>query len=140
MECYTSRGIDLSKVRGQTYDTTSSMSSAVNGVHGRFKAIYNKAIYLPCNAHILNLFISSSCKLPPIRNVIDVMNECYLFFHRVSRFVLQMITFRANKFFGRRPGHQQAQDGWQQSLVVLQCSGPVIAMGRREVTMLLGWG
>ena len=27
MECYTSRGIDLSKVRGQTYDTTSSMCS-----------------------------------------------------------------------------------------------------------------
>ena len=51
MECYASRGIDLSKVRGQTYDTTSSMSSAVNSVHGRFKAIYNKAIYLPCNAH-----------------------------------------------------------------------------------------
>ena len=39
------------EVRGQTYDTTSSMSSAVNGVHGRFKAIYNKAIYLSCNAH-----------------------------------------------------------------------------------------
>ena len=58
-----SRGIDLSKVRGQTYDTTGFMSSAVNGVHGRLQAIYNKAIYLPCNAHILNLCISSSCKL-----------------------------------------------------------------------------
>ena len=30
MECYTSRDIDLPKVRGQTYDMTSSMSSAVN--------------------------------------------------------------------------------------------------------------
>lgn len=30
--CYTSHNIDLNKVRGQTYDTTSSMSSAVNGV------------------------------------------------------------------------------------------------------------
>ena len=60
----------------------SSMSSAVNSVHGRFKVIYNKAIYLPCNAHIsLNLCISSSCKLPPIRNIIYVMNEWYLFFH-----------------------------------------------------------
>ena len=38
VECYTSRGIDLKKVRGQTYDITSSMSSAVNGVHGRFTA------------------------------------------------------------------------------------------------------
>ena len=57
------------------------MSSAVNGVHGRFKSIYSKAIYLPCNAHILNLCISSSCKLPPIRNVIDMINEWFLFFH-----------------------------------------------------------
>ena len=82
VECYTSRGIDLKKVRGQTYDTTSSMSSAVNGVHGRFKSIYSKAIYLPnCHAHILNLCISSSCKLPPIRNVIDMINEWFLFFH-----------------------------------------------------------
>ena len=81
VECYTSRGIDLKKVRGQTYDTTSSMSSAVNGVHGRFKSIYSKAIYMPCNAHILNLCISSSCKLPPIRNVIDMINEWFLFFH-----------------------------------------------------------
>lgn len=39
VECNTSRGIDLSKVRGQTYDMTSSMSSAVNGVHGRIKGI-----------------------------------------------------------------------------------------------------
>ena len=39
-ECYKSRSIDLEKVRGQTYDTTSSMSSVVNGVHGRFQAFY----------------------------------------------------------------------------------------------------
>lgn len=52
IECYTSRNINLNKVIGQTCDTTSSMSSAVNGVHGRFRAVYNIAIYLPCNAHI----------------------------------------------------------------------------------------
>ena len=47
IECHTSRSIDLTKVRAQTYDTTSSMSSAVGGLHGRFKALYQKAIYLP---------------------------------------------------------------------------------------------
>ena len=76
-----SRSIDLNRVRAQTYDTTSSMSSAANGVNGRFRASYPKAIYLPCNAHILNLCISASCKLQPIRNVIDTMNEAHLFFH-----------------------------------------------------------
>ena len=84
MECYTSHGIDLSKVRGQTYDTTSSVSSAVNSVHGRFKAIYNKPFTchaMPTFKIFVYMYINSSCKLPPIRNVIDVMNECYLFFH-----------------------------------------------------------
>ena len=36
VECYTSRNIDLNKVCAQTYDTTSSMSSSLNGVQGRF--------------------------------------------------------------------------------------------------------
>ena len=80
MESYTLHSIDLNRVRAQTYDTTSSMSSA-NGVNGQFRASYPKAIYLPCNAHILNLCISASCKLQPIRNVIDTMNEAHLFFH-----------------------------------------------------------
>ena len=57
------------------------MSSAANGVNGRFRASYPKAIYLPCNAHILNLCISASCKLQPIQNMIDTMNEAHLFFH-----------------------------------------------------------
>ena len=70
----------INRVRAQTYDTTSSMSSAANGVNGRLRASYPKAIYLPCNAHILNLCISASCKLQPIRNVIDTMNEAHLFF------------------------------------------------------------
>ena len=81
VECYTSRNIDLNKVRAQTYDTTSSMSSSLNGVQGRFRSNYPMAIYLPCNAHILNLSISASCKLQPIRNVIDTINETFLFFH-----------------------------------------------------------
>ena len=85
IECYTSRNIDLNKVRGQTYDTTSSMSSVVNGVHGSFRAVYNKAIYFPCNAHILNLCISSSCTLQPARKVIDIMNECFLILSQFSK-------------------------------------------------------
>ena len=79
IECHTSRSIDLIKVQAQTYDTISSMSSAVGGLDGRIKALYQKAIYLPCNAH-LNLCISLSCKMQPVRNVIDYMNEFYLFY------------------------------------------------------------
>lgn len=75
VECYKSHGIYLNKVRAQTYDTTSSMLSSLNGVQGRFRSQYPMAVYLPCNAHILNLSISASCKLQPIRD------ETFLFFH-----------------------------------------------------------
>ena len=57
------------------------MSSSLNGVQGRFRSNYLMAIYLPCNTHILNLSISASCKLQPIRNVKDTINETFLFFH-----------------------------------------------------------
>ena len=60
IECHTSRSIDFNKVRAQIYDTTSSMSPAVGGLHGRFKALYQKAMYLPCNVHILNLELQNA--------------------------------------------------------------------------------
>ena len=55
MESYTLHSIDLNRVRAQTYDTTSSMSSAANGVNGQFRASYPKAmIDMICHPHLYN--------------------------------------------------------------------------------------
>ena len=39
VECYTSRNIDLNKVRAQTYDTTSPMSSSLKVFRANFNPI-----------------------------------------------------------------------------------------------------
>lgn len=73
--------LDVHKVRGQSYDGASAMSSENVGVQGRIKRVEPKALYTHCKSHVLNLSIGASCKLPPVRNMIDNINESYLFFH-----------------------------------------------------------
>ena len=72
--------LNKSFVRGQAYDTTSSMSSEMNGVQGKFRSEVSNALYSPCNSHKLNLVIASACKLNQIKNCIAVVNEAHLFF------------------------------------------------------------
>ena len=39
-----------------------------------------KAVYVHCSGHYLNLVISHSCALPQIRNEIDKLKRCCLYF------------------------------------------------------------
>lgn len=73
-------GIDVSRCRGQCYDGASAMSSERVGVQKRVRDLSPRAIYVHCNSHVLNLSIASSSKLPQIRNMIDSINETFLFF------------------------------------------------------------
>lgn len=57
------------------------MSSGRIGVQARIKEKSPLALYMHCNSHVLNLSIAAACKLPPIRNMIDSLNETYLFFN-----------------------------------------------------------
>lgn len=50
------------------------------GVQKRVRDLSPRAIYVHCNSHVLNLSIASSSKLPQIRNMIDSINETFLFF------------------------------------------------------------
>ena len=73
-------GVDILKCRGQSYDGAACMSSEGAGVHGRIKSIAPRALYTHCKSHVLNLSIAASCKHPPIRNMVDSINECFMFF------------------------------------------------------------
>ena len=75
-----SNGIDINKIRGQGYDGASAMSSEKAGVHGQIKSLVPTALYIHCSSHVLNLSIASSCKMPIVRNMVDVINEIFLFF------------------------------------------------------------
>lgn len=55
------------------------MSSMRVGVQARIKKRAPLAMYVHCNSHVLNLCIAAACKLPPVRNMIDSLNEIYFF-------------------------------------------------------------
>ena len=73
--------LDIRKVRGQAYDGASCMSSARVGVQAEIKREAPLALYTHCSSHVLNLSIVAACKLPSIRNMIDVLDAVFLFFH-----------------------------------------------------------
>ncbi len=66
-------------IRGQAYDGASVMSSEKAGVQAKIKEISPLALYTHCYAHTLNLSIAASCKVQEVRNLIDTINESYLF-------------------------------------------------------------
>ena len=59
--------IDVTKCRGQAYDTTASMSSSRSGVQAHIQKFAPDAIYQGC----INLVICNSSKISSIRNMID---------------------------------------------------------------------
>ena len=77
---YFARSWSGNRVRGQGYDGAANMSSDNVGVQRRTRERSPKAVYIHCSGHCLNLVISHSCALPQIRNVIDKLKQCCLYF------------------------------------------------------------
>uniref|UniRef100_H2ZYW2 DUF4371 domain-containing protein n=1 Tax=Latimeria chalumnae TaxID=7897 RepID=H2ZYW2_LATCH len=73
-------GLDATKIRGQSYDTTASMSSSLNGTQAKIRKVVPNAIYSPCNSHKLNLAIKSCNKEEHIQQAVTVINQVFLFF------------------------------------------------------------
>ncbi|CAB4043830.1 52 kDa repressor of the inhibitor of the kinase-like, partial [Paramuricea clavata] len=67
------KGIDLGMedCRGQGYDGAGNMAGKLSGVAARIQRIYDKAIYVHCNSHVLNLCVASSCKINVVRDMMD---------------------------------------------------------------------
>lgn len=78
-------GVDMSTLRGQGYDGAASMSGKFNGVQAHIQELYPTAVYVHCAAHSLNLAVSSSCEVPPIRNTISTIGRLYEFFNTPKR-------------------------------------------------------
>lgn len=73
-------GVELKYLRGQGYDGAAAMSGKYKGVQAHIKKLYPSAIYVYCSAHLLNLVVSKSCSLQPIRNCLGVINKTRNFF------------------------------------------------------------
>lgn len=74
-------GLRIEDSRGQSYDKAPNMSAPGKGVQARIKVLSPKAHYIHCNSHCLNLVIAHSCKVVSIRNMINKLQKCCLFFN-----------------------------------------------------------
>ncbi len=72
-------GLEFENCRGQGYDGASNMS-ARHGVQGILSKENNKALYVHCNSHILNLCIVQACYLQSIQNMNGTVTESSFFF------------------------------------------------------------
>lgn len=86
-----SKGLEISQIRGQCYDGASNMSGKYNGVQARVKAVDNRAVYIHCYAHCLNLVLVDTVKRnKKARNFFGVLQSLYCF--------VQNSTFRHSVF------------------------------------------
>ena len=58
----THHGLDISKLRRQGYDEASNMTGKDSGVKSRILAVYPRALFTHCSAHVLNLAVADSCQ------------------------------------------------------------------------------
>jgi hypothetical protein len=77
------KGIDLrmEDCHGQGYDGAGNMAGKLSGVAARIQRIYDKAIYVHCNSHVLNLCVASSCKINVVRDMMDNVRNVSNFFN-----------------------------------------------------------
>ncbi len=76
-------GLDPDDMIGQGYDGGSNMSGKYSGVQARISSQYPRAQYVHCRTHNLNRAIIQACKVVPIRNMYNIL-ENVLFFLTVS--------------------------------------------------------
>jgi hypothetical protein len=57
------------------------MAGKYSGVATRIQRIYEKAVYVHCNSHVLNLCIASACQMPIIRGMMDDIRSVSNFFN-----------------------------------------------------------
>ena len=72
-------------MRGQGYDGATAMSGRLNGAQAYIREIIPTALYVHCAAHSLNLAVSNSCDLSPVRNCMGTIASVYNFFNAPKR-------------------------------------------------------
>ncbi|PFX15098.1 52 kDa repressor of the inhibitor of the protein kinase [Stylophora pistillata] len=66
-------GLTMEDCHGQCYDGAGNMAGRLNGASSLIRAEHEKAIYVHCMNHRLNLCIANTCQLPIVRNMMDIM-------------------------------------------------------------------
>ena len=72
--------LDVENMRGQSFDGPSAMAGEQRGAQACIKEKNLLAFYTHCRSHVLSLAIAKSCSVQALHQMIDVINETYLFF------------------------------------------------------------
>lgn len=74
-------GIDISKLRGQSYDGAAVMAGIYNGVQTKIKAHCSLTEYIHYNAHNLNLVLNDTMTASiEIQNFFSIIQKLYVYF------------------------------------------------------------
>ena len=74
------------KLVAQVYDGAPVMSGQINGVQAQIKSIYKQALYIHCNAHILNLVLSKSIQtIKDTKQFFTTMSSLAAFFFDIIK-------------------------------------------------------
>ena len=73
--------LPIGDCRGQGYDRAGNMAGRLSGAAARIQAVQDKAIYVHCNSHILNLCVASCCKELLVSNMLEHVRVVSEFFN-----------------------------------------------------------
>ncbi|KAL4098362.1 hypothetical protein QTP88_022991 [Uroleucon formosanum] len=83
---FVSHGLKIENIRGQCYDGAAPMRGSYKGVQARIREENHLAMYIHCNAHILNLCLIDLAKqVSYVRNVFGTLNTLHNFIGASSK-------------------------------------------------------
>ena len=81
LEALENLGLSYKDCRGQGYDGAGNVAGHLSGLSARILAINQKAIYVHCSSHRLNLCVAKSCSVTLVRNVMNKIKSLSYFFN-----------------------------------------------------------
>ncbi|XP_045404253.1 zinc finger MYM-type protein 1 isoform X1 [Lemur catta] len=75
-------GVDLNKIRGQAYDSTTNLRAKFNKIAAEFKKEEPRALYIHCYAHFLDLAVIRFCKdVKELRGTLNTLSSLFNTIH-----------------------------------------------------------
>ena len=78
-------GLEMSNLKGQGYDGSGNMAGKKSGVLSRILRLNDKALYVHCFNHLLNLVIAKSCNIQKAQNLMGIIKEISYFFNPAKK-------------------------------------------------------
>lgn len=81
LDLFSQLNLNIENLRGQGYDNGSNMRGKHNGLQKKILEINNRAFYVPCSAHSLNLVVNDAANIThETVNFFNIIQDIYVFF------------------------------------------------------------